>query len=330
MLKETSFYRSKGEALTCLLCPHRCTILEGRRGRCGVREHRGGSLYERTYPYVSALSLDPIEKKPLYHFYPGTSILSLGMRGCNLACSFCQNWRLSQNQTGEGKELKPLELVEMASRESSIGLAFTYSEPLIFFEYVKEAAILAEKRGLKVVLVSNGYCEEEPLKELTPYIHAFNLDIKAYSPSFYEEYCRGSLDPVLGTAEILVKAGVHLEITNLIIPTLNDRDEDLKALFSFIRDLKEDIPLHLTRYFPNYRMRIHKTPKETLERALSMAKEMLPFVYIGNLLQGDYQKTICPDCGHTLIHRFPYLKLDTDKGQCPCGYQLPIPGLTNN
>lgn len=331
-MKKTTFYQKKNHHLSCQLCPWNCSIQEGERGRCGVRENVAGVLYEKTYPQVAALALDPVEKKPLYHFYPGSSILSLGMTGCNLSCIFCQNWHLSQGKNPrEGQELFPGELVEKAGKMGSLGLAFTYSEPLIFFEYLKEAASLAQEEGLMNVLITNGFIQEGPLQEILPYIQGVNLDIKAFREDFYQKYCGGSLAVVLNTARILVEAGVHLEVTNLIIPTLNDSREELADLFSFLSHLKEEMPLHLSRYFPSYGLQIPPTPKETLLTAYEMAREELPFVYLGNLPQGQYQTTFCPQCQGVLIKRYPRLVIYARGGCCPdCGYLLTIPGLTSS
>lgn len=331
-MRRTTFYQREDTAIRCQLCPQACLIAEGEGGQCGVRENHSGHLYEVTYPYVPALSLDPIEKKPLYHFYPGTDILSVGMTGCNLSCTFCQNWHLSQGRKHqEGQKIVPESLIKRARMKDSLGLAFTYSEPCIFYEYLQEAMALADEQGLKNVLVTNGFIHEEPLKALLPFIHAVNLDIKAFREEFYQRYCGGRLDVVLKTAEILVEAGVHLEVTNLIIPTLNDTTEELEDLISYLVQLHEGIPLHLSRYFPSYRLQIPPTPKKTMKRAYQLAAEELPFVYLGNLPQGEYQRTLCPECQEVLLERYPRLVIYTEGGRCPaCNYPLPVPGLTNS
>lgn len=269
----------------CLLCPHVCVIPENGKGLCRVRQNRSGTLELLNYGKVTAIALDPIEKKPLKLFQPQTSILSLGTFGCNLACRFCQNWSIAQTDETATEYLAPGEAVELALKlaaRGNIGIAYTYSEPLMWYEYVLDTAKLARDAGLENVLVTNGYLNPKPLKKLLPYIDAVNLDIKAYTEGFYHDMCRGSLAPVLRNARII--AGYcHLEITTLIIPGMNDSPEEIGNLASWIAQIDKDIPLHLSRYFPNYRLNIPPTPLSTLKAAGDKAKESLKHVFLGNV-----------------------------------------------
>jgi pyruvate formate lyase activating enzyme len=290
--------RDDGRAL-CHLCPHGCVIGEGQAGLCRVRRNRGGMLWATNYGVVSSCGLDPIEKKPLYHFHPGSSILSVGTYGCNLACAFCQNWEISQRGAAEGVEeadgeglVSPERLVEAARREAAgprgnIGLAYTYSEPFIWYEYVIEASRLARAAGLKNVLVTNGFVAEGPLRELLPYVNAMNIDVKAFTEDCYRRTCRGALAPVKRTVELARAAGVHVELTNLLIPTLNDSDEEIGALVAWVESVDRAIPLHFSRYFPHHKLDLPPTPPATLRRAREIARARLPYVYLGNVPGGD-------------------------------------------
>jgi len=251
--------------------------------------------------------LDPIEKKPLYHFYPGSMIFSVGTVGCNLHCGFCQNWQIAQRTDAVTAEVTPEYLVELAREQPHcIGIAYTYAEPAIWYEYVYDTAKLAREAGLKNVLVTNGYLNPEPLVELVPWIDAVNLDVKAFSEEFYKQNCRGRLQPVLQTAEILVER-CHLEITTLLIPGLNDSETELRELVAWIASLDRDIPLHFSRYTPQYQMKRPVTPLATLQRAREIALEKLNFVYLGNVWEDNSgSNTYCPACGRILIKRRGY------------------------
>lgn len=269
----------------CLLCPHVCNIPEGQRGICRVRSNEGGRLGVTNYGRITALALDPIEKKPLRRYYPGSSILSLGTYGCNLACSFCQNWQIAHSEAPLSEYLSPQEAVERAKEAKSygnMGLAYTYSEPLMWYEYVLDTAKLAKESGLKNILVTNGYINPQPLKELVPYLDAVNLDIKAYTEGFYEDICQGKLQPVLESAKLFAEH-CHLEITTLIIPTLNESMEEVRSLASWIAGVNPEITLHLTRYFPNYKMDLPPTSRETMQQAKKVASEQLTNVFLGNI-----------------------------------------------
>ena len=285
-MKEALYYKKlNDDSVQCLLCPKLCKIKEGKSGFCGARENIGNKLFSNIYSRVSSQGMDPIEKKPLYHFYPGSLILSLGTIGCNFACPFCQNWQISQEHNVPTQNMSPSEAVEKALERSSVGIAYTYSEPMIWYEYVMDTAKLAKEKGLKNVLVTNGYINEKPIKELLPFIDAMNIDLKAFDEKFYKEICKGELEPVLKTIKIC-STSCHVEITNLIIPRLNDTTRHFENLVNWIKEnIGADIPLHFSRYFPHYKMKTSSaTPIETLEQAYEIAKRKLRYVYLGNIV----------------------------------------------
>ncbi|HHV06939.1 MAG TPA: AmmeMemoRadiSam system radical SAM enzyme [Firmicutes bacterium] len=292
------------DKVQCHLCPHGCRISPGQSGICRVRVNKEGTLYAANYAQVSSLALDPIEKKPLYHFYPGKDILSLGTVGCNLKCSFCQNYGISQ-EDAHTRKLGPEQAVRLAKEQgpSCIGLAYTYSEPLMWYEYVLDTARQAKAAGLKNVLVTNGFIQPEPFKELLPFIDAMNIDIKSFQEDYYRRICAGKLAPVLETVENAVAAGCHVEITTLVVPGLNDSPAEIKALAGWIAELSPTIPLHLSRYFPQYKMDLPPTPLQTLKQALNISREKLNYVYIGNAAADGGRDTYCPSCGAILIRR---------------------------
>ncbi len=318
------FKKTKGNTVECKLCPHNCKIKEGNTGICQARVNDKGELYSKNYGQVSSIGMDPVEKKPLYHFYPASDILSIGTFGCNFSCKFCQNWQISQ-QTPDLRKFNPREIVDIAMRKDAIGIAYTYSEPLIWFEFVLETSKLARKNDLKNVLVSNGFINHEPLKELTPYINAANIDVKSFKTDFYQKHAKGRLKPVLENVEFFHQNNVHIELTTLIITDLNDGKDELKELFSWIKNLDSDIPLHLSRYFPNYKMEKPRTSKKTMKMAYDLAKKYLQFVYPGNIRVNEGQDTICPECQTNLINRNIYHSQTNLKGnKCPeCGYRVP-------
>jgi len=329
-LKVARFFTDlENKRVQCFLCPHRCIIAEGRNGTCRVRKDDGGVLYAQTYGKISSFALDPVEKKPLYHFYPGRNIFSVGSVGCNLHCSFCQNWSISQTNPDNFslREISPEDLARRAQRDGSIGLSYTYNEPFIWWEFVYDTAQLIRKEGLKNVLVTNGYVEEEPLRELLPWIDAMNVDLKSMDDDFYRRYCGGTLQPVLKTIEISVREGTHVEITNLIIPGLNDRWDLIEKLVSWIYDLNPSIPLHFSRYFPTYKLDNPPTPVSFLEEVYHFARERLPFVYLGNIGGGKGNITFCPTCRREVVIRRGY-QVDTSGllgNRCRfCGSSLPF------
>lgn len=269
----------------CLICPHGCVISEGQLGLCRVRKNIGGKLYLLNYGLVTAAALDPIEKKPLKRFFPGKRVLSLGSFGCNLTCAFCQNWQIAQNEEAATHYLSPEQAVEKAKEQvpnGNVGLAYTYSEPLMWFEYVLETAKLNREAGLKNILVTNGYINPRPLKELLPYLDGVNLDIKAFTGNFYQELCHGRLEPVLNSAKLFAE-NCHLEITTLLVTGKNDSPQEIAELARWIAQLDKKITLHLTRYFPHYKLQLPSTPVETMIRAREVAEKYLQYVYLGNI-----------------------------------------------
>ncbi len=317
--REASYYeRLEGGAVRCLLCPNLCRIVDGKRGRCSQRENRSGRLVALSYGRTVTLNVDPIEKKPLYHFMPGSRILSIGPNGCTLTCDSCQNWGISQ-EPAPTRFIPPEELVELAAKEGSIGVAFTYTEPLLWFEYLKDAAPALREHGLKSVLVTNGYLNEEPAAEIVPLIDAFNVDLKSMEDDFYRKWCGGTgAGPVRRFIEIA--AGVtHVEVTNLLIPGLNDSPENIGALVDWLAGVSDEIPLHFSRFFPQYRMNDRPpTPRQSLEKAYEIAKQRLKHVYIGNIAIGGTENTYCPSCGAEAIRRERYrAEVIGTAGQCP-------------
>jgi len=297
--------------VTCQLCPQACRIRPGGRGLCRYRRNYNGKLHAVSYGRISSSGFDPIEKKPLYHFMPGRFILSLGTVGCNLACGFCQNWQISQAEA-QTEYLSPLEAARLAGSrvrwgDTSVGIAYTYSEPLVWWEYVYDTARLVRQAGLVNVLVTNGYIEPEPLDRLLPLIDAMNVDVKAFRGGFYEDVCHGTLEPVLRTVERAVAAGVHVEVTTLLVPGLNDSPQEIGELVSWLSGLDPSIPLHFSRYFPNYKMaEPGPTPASSLVRARDIAARQLDFVYVGNAFEVEAADTLCPQCGRTVIAREGY------------------------
>jgi pyruvate formate lyase activating enzyme len=295
----------------CDLCPRHCAIPEGGRGVCRVRMNVNGAIVPVTFGKPCALHVDPMEKKPLFHFHPGEAILSVGTAGCNLTCKNCQNADISQGDPSalNTYDLPPATLPELARREGCSHLAYTYTEPLVGFEYVLACCKEGRAAGLSNVIISAGYINEVPLAQLIPFLDAVNLDIKAFSDDFYRTVCGVTLEPVLAAARQLHRAGVHLEITNLVIPTLNDSDADIKGLCGWIAsELGPDIPLHLSRFFPCHRlMDLPPTPTDTLLRACETANDAgLRYVYIGNVGTTDGETTFCPSCDTPLIRRVRY------------------------
>lgn len=322
---EAAFYKAEDDGrIRCELCPQSCLINDGKTGLCGVRKNEGGVLAALTYERVTSFSLDPIEKKPLYHFHPGLEILSVGTVGCNFKCFFCQNWEISQ----AGATLNTLsvdQLVSSVERENNIGVAFTYNEPLIWYEYIIDCARLIKELGYKVVLVTNGYINPEPMEHLLPHIDAINVDLKAFDNSFYERHCRGTLAPVLDTIKMAYNH-IHVEVTNLVIPTLNDSKEHINTLVEWLGNVNQDIPLHFSRYFPHFKSTLPPTSVDTLFRARDIAKKYLKYVYLGNIMDVSANSTFCSSCGEVVIERAGYsVKIHLEGKKCPhCGSEVNI------
>lgn len=326
-MKEARYYETlPDKKVKCILCPHNCIIKDGKNGICLGRKNTGGVLYSVIYGEVVSIANDPIEKKPLYHFHPGSSIISIGCNGCNFKCEFCQNWTISQ-VSSPARSISPQQMISITLREKSIGIAYTYTEPLIWFEYVLETSKLAKEKGLVNVLVTNGYINEKPLEELLPFIDAANVDVKSMNSSFYSKICHSKLNPVLKFVEKSFKK-IHIEITNLVIPGLNDTEDDFGKLIDWVASLDSEIPLHFSRYYPCYKFNIPSTPASTLIKARDMAMKKLKYVYIGNLPTQNGSTTICPDCGKVIIERNGYYvgKRRVKEGKCEfCSH--PIKGV---
>jgi len=305
-VKEALHWRKlKDGRVHCQLCPHYCVIADGEVGKCRVRKNIEGVLYSLIYARATSVAMDPIEKKPLYHFYPSTSILSLGTNGCNFVCPCCQNWHISQ-ATASTEEVSSQRAVKLAQRAGSIGIAYTYNEPLIWFEYVVHTAKLAHDSGLKNVLVTNGYVNQEPLEELLPYMDALNIDIKSMEEDFYREYCGARLAPVLETAKT-AKASAHIELTNLLITGENDSPQGIEKFVDWVEEnLGPETPVHFSAYFPSYRFSAPATPLSSLLSAYSIATQRLHYVYLGNVNAPEGRDTLCRHCGATIISRLGY------------------------
>lgn len=307
MPKEALFYEKlKNSLVNCHLCPKNCVIKPNEYGNCNARKNISGKLFSMVYSNPCSIAIDPIEKKPLFHFMPGEKAFSVGTAGCNLHCKFCQNWEISQQKPNEIStyEFTPEKLVEETLKSGCKMIAYTYNEPTIFYEYVLETAKLAKKKNLKNVLVSNGFINEEPLKKLLLYIDAANIDLKSFDENFYKDVCEGMLKPILNTLKIMQKT-IHLEITNLIIPGSNDNMNNINKMCRWIsKNLGNDVPLHFSAFYPCYKMLDKQlTPAETLIKAKKIAeKNKLNFVYIGNL-RSEANNTYCPECKKLLIER---------------------------
>lgn len=324
------WHRLADQRVECELCPHHCRIHEGQAGRCRVRGVYGGELKALGYGFLSSAHVDPVEKKPLYHFHPGASIFSIGGWGCNLGCVFCQNWSISQEFCKGRTVHSPKQVLQAMQSEKSALIAYTYNEPLVGYEFVKDCCRLVRDAGGKNVLVTNGYVEEGPAIGLLPLVDALNVDIKSMDDGFYRKYCKATLPPVLSFCQQAVKAGRHVEITNLIIPGLNDADEDFSALAEWIRNnLGPMVPLHLSAYHPDYQLDTPVTPAPTLRRAWEICRQSLAYVYMGNVSVAEGQDTMCPNCGAALIKRQGYetRRVGLTDGVCAgCGRKADVVG----
>jgi len=333
LTREAMFYQKlEDNSVKCGICFRGCIIKEGKRGFCRNRENRQGLLYNLVYGRPSAVHIDPIEKEPQLHFLPGSRILCLGTAGCNFQCQHCHNWHLSQRSIEQMEyvyDLAPLEVIEIALKRNIPTLSFTYNEPISFYEYVYDIAKLAKKNGLRVIWHSNGSMNPEPLRELLKYTDAVTIDLKGFTNKFYSRASSARLEPVLETLKTIRQAGIHLEITNLIIPTLNDNSEDLRRMCEWIKDnLGSDVPLHFCRFSPAYKLTaLPSTPISKLEEAYAIAEEVgLNYVTIGNVPGHIYNSTFCPNCKKILIHRWHFEVLENNiiDGRCKfCNAKIP-------
>ncbi len=326
----------EGEKIHCTLCPHNCILNEGSTGICRTRTNKKGVLYTLSYGNLCSVSVDPIEKKPLFHFFPKSRIFSIATQGCNLRCLNCQNWTISQEGPSLDKTHKttPEEVVKAAISQGTDSIAFTYTEPTVFYEYMLDIAKVAKQKGLRCVIISNGYINQKPLEELCPYIDGANIDLKCFDEDTYHKLTGGSLQPVLQTLETLKKAGIWLEITNLMIPGWNDDPTVVSQMCQWLvmKGFK-DTPIHFSRFFPNYQLQLlPPTPENILKKATKRAKEAgMKYVYTGNLFFGGQEDTLCPKCGKLLIERTRYnvgrveITIKSDgSGFCPdCGEKVP-------
>jgi pyruvate formate lyase activating enzyme len=322
----------RGE-IQCELCPHHCRVAKGKRGICRVRENREGKYYSLVYGNPCAVHLDPIEKKPLFHVLPGTASFSLATAGCNFQCKFCQNWEISQAAPEDvySYEVPPELMVKRAKEIGARSIAYTYAEPTIFYEYMFDIGTLVKKAGLLNVYHSNGFINSDPLKNLCKVLDAANVDLKGFTENFYRELCAGDLNPVLETLKTLKKQNVHLEITNLIIPTKNDDLPVLREMCLWIkRELGADTPIHFSRFYPLYKLKsLPPTPVSTLDKAREAASSAgLEYVYVGNVPGHAGENTFCPKCKKRIIQRTGYMvgEVNLKDGKCRyCG--KPIPGI---
>lgn len=319
-------FKISDNKLECTLCPHYCKLAAGKSGICGVRKNTGEKIELLTYGVISGYSLDPVEKKPLYHFFPGHNVLSIGSYGCNMKCDFCQNFNISQKiPESLFPEATPLKIVKAAiAAENNIGVAFTYNEPIIWFEFMRDTSLLAKSEGLYTVMVSNGYVNSEPLSEIIQFIDAFNIDLKAFNNNFYRKLTGSDIEPVKNSLKQIAREGKHLEVTTLIIPGQNDKESEMQLQSEWIAgELGKNVPLHLSKYFPMHKRDDPATSQETLNSLFEIASKNLNHVYMGNTVSDSGQNTCCPECGQTVTIRSGYntrlLNLDS-KGRCTkCG-----------
>jgi len=313
MVEARLYKKLADKSVRCNLCSHRCLIKPGERGICSVRENQGGTLYSLVYGKVIAANVDPIEKKPLFHFQPGSLSFSIATAGCNFRCEFCQNWQISQITKGPkgeiiGKELPPEQVVQKALETECSSIAYTYTEPTIFFEYAADTAKLAKKKGLANVFVTNGYQTPETIKEMAKFVDAANVDLKSFSEEFYQKICGAKLKPVLEAIKLMHKAGIWLEITTLVVPDQNDSEKELSEIAKFIAGVSKNIPWHISRFHPDFKMTdSYPTPLETLEKAFKIGKKAgLKYVYLGNVATVTRENTYCPKCKNLAIRRVGY------------------------
>jgi len=333
---EALYYNKMGQDLIqCHLCPNECSLRPGGRGVCGNRINRDGKLYTLVYGRAAALNVDPVEKKPLFHFHPGSWALSVGTAGCAFSCKNCQNWEISQHtpeqleRVGRIHDMPPRKLVSLAKSRGIPIIAYTYNEPISFYEYMLDTAKLAHQQGIKSVMISNGYINREPMIELAQYLDAVKIDLKGFSEEFYRDYCQGRLAPVLETIKRVIALGKWLEVVYLVIPTVNDDPETIRQMAQWLKRAGgPDVPLHFSRFMPAYRLKnLPPTPEKTLRQCRKIALDTgLNYVYIGNIPGWDIASTYCPSCGQVVIKRNGFEILANhikSNGTCKfCGHQI--------
>ncbi|UCH97790.1 MAG: AmmeMemoRadiSam system radical SAM enzyme [Candidatus Aminicenantes bacterium] len=325
------YEKGGGQKVKCLLCPHHCILDDQQPGICQVRQNIKGELYSLNYDRVAATHTDPIEKKPLYHFLPGSTSFSIATMGCNFHCKFCQNHSLSRVEDAGyiyGESISPAQLVKTALRNRSQSISYTYTEPTIYFELMLETAKLAKDSGIKNVMVTNGYMSSKALEMIAPFMDGANVDLKAFTDGFYKKYCGARLTPVLDTIKAMKQKGIWVEVTTLLIPGLNSDTEELKQLISFILSVDGTIPWHVSRFYPQYKLTsVPPTDPGTIFDLLETAKEMgLQYLYAGNVSADRWDDTYCPKCNTRLIQRSGYFTrvLNLSNGKCAsCGFSIP-------
>jgi len=328
------FHKTKNNEVECDLCSHRCQIAPSKFGICGVRKNKEGELVTLVYGELIAAHADPIEKKPLYHFMPGTTAFSIATIGCNFRCGFCQNWQISQaskrkEEVYSEKSLSPEEIVSEAKKHNCQSISYTYTEPTIFFELAYDTAKLAKEEGLANTFVTNGYMTREALEKIKPYLDACNVDLKSFRDEFYKKICRAHLDPVLESIKNMKEMGIWIEITTLIVPDQNDSDEELKDITEFIAGIDKNIPWHISRFHPDYQFSDSEpTPMETMEKAHNLGKEAgLNYVYMGNVY-GQSDITVCPNCGKNVLVRRGFWLVENHIEDSKCAFcGQPIKGI---
>ncbi len=331
--REALYYdRLGGNKIRCRVCPKECVVGDRERGFCGVKENQGGRYYTLVYGQCAAVNLDPIEKKPLFHFLPSSAAFSIATAGCNFDCKDCQNWEISQVRPEQVKDpinLPPDQVVSLAKRYSARSIAYTYSEPVVFYEYMLDTAKAGQAQGIKSIMISNGYIRPEPMKQLAPYLAAIKIDLKSISNSFYKTYCVGEVDPVLDTLKLVHKLGKWLEVVYLVVPTLNDGEGTVRQMCQWVKaNLGSEVPLHFSRFIPNYQLKkLPPTPYETLQRCRKIARETgINFVYVGNVPGESNVSTWCPRCGKIVVRRsgFQVLEVNLRNGACKyCARKIP-------
>ncbi|MBN2008681.1 AmmeMemoRadiSam system radical SAM enzyme [candidate division KSB1 bacterium] len=317
----------------CKLCPRECIIDDQETGYCGVRENHGGTYYTLVHSRPCTAHVDPIEKKPLFHFLPGSLAFSIATVGCNVECKFCQNWQISQirPEQVQNYDMPPTQVAALAKRNNSLSIAYTYSEPVIFTEYMYDCAVAGREAGIRSVMISNGYIQKQPMTDLCNVLHAVKIDLKAFSEKFYTDLVAGELKPVLDTLVLLKSLGMWVEIVYLVIPTHNDSSTELRALSKWIvNELGPDVPIHFSKFYPQYRLKnLPPTPQSTLDNARKIALDAgIHFCYIGNIPGHEAENTYCPSCHKLLIRRTGYIINENNlkNGKCSA-CQTPIPGM---
>ena len=332
-MKEAYLYEKKtGKTIECCMCAHRCIIKENSAGFCRVRKNNNGRLFSLTYDNIIASNLDPVEKKPLFHFLPGTKTYSIAAAGCNFTCSFCQNFNISQvprlSGAIPGKKIKPESIVEAALNSEAASISYTYTEPTVYFEFAYDTAKLASDAGLRNIFVSNGFMTEKCIDKISPYLHAINIDLKSYSDDFYRNICGGRLEPVLKSISLAHKKGIWVEVTTLLINGYNDSSEEIQALTDFLVSIDPHMPWHISRFHPNFKFTdVRRTHEESLLSAMDIGqKNGLKYIYIGNIFGNKAESTFCHKCGNLLIARrgFMLTKKSLESGCCTaCGTEIP-------